>query len=154
MGVEQTELLAPMHRVESVVDIEHDPLRPLAEGGAIKSTIARAIISSERRSGRFSRWPIVDCEATANPGCDLTEGINHISAARKLFKQIKSLLMKLHSTQNTLTDLIVFSLTEDIVTNRLLPVIHPVDPGLDLLHQLRPEACRNCEGRPHTSARS
>ena len=27
--------------------------------------------------------------------------------------------MKLHSTQNTLTDLIVFSLTEAIVTNRL-----------------------------------
>jgi DNA-binding GntR family transcriptional regulator len=36
--------------------------------------------------------------------------------------------MKLHSTQNTLTDLIVFSLTEDIVTNRLLPG-HALDEG-------------------------
>jgi len=36
MGVEQPQLLATMHRVEGVVDIEHDPLWRLAERGAIE----------------------------------------------------------------------------------------------------------------------
>ena len=36
MGVEQAQLLAAMHGVEGVVDVEHDPLRHLPEGGAVE----------------------------------------------------------------------------------------------------------------------
>ena len=36
MGVEQAQLLAAMHRIEGVVDVEHDPLRHLAERRAVK----------------------------------------------------------------------------------------------------------------------
>jgi hypothetical protein len=36
MGVEETQLLAAMHGVERVVDVEHDPFRHLPEGGAIE----------------------------------------------------------------------------------------------------------------------
>ena len=36
MGVEQPQLLAAVHRVEGVVDVEHDPLRDLGEGGAVE----------------------------------------------------------------------------------------------------------------------
>ena len=36
VGVEQPQLLAAVHRVEGVVDVEHDPLRDLGEGGAVE----------------------------------------------------------------------------------------------------------------------
>lgn len=36
MGVEQTKLLAAVHGVKGVVDVEHDPLRYLPEGSAIE----------------------------------------------------------------------------------------------------------------------
>ncbi|EXL04978.1 hypothetical protein BG36_09635 [Aquamicrobium defluvii] len=36
MGIEQAELLAAVHGVKGVVDVEHDPLRHLPEGGAVK----------------------------------------------------------------------------------------------------------------------
>src|SRR5829696_7935469 len=34
MGIEQPQLLAAVHGVERVVDVEHDPLGNLSEGGA------------------------------------------------------------------------------------------------------------------------
>jgi hypothetical protein len=36
MGIEQAKLLAAMHGIKRVVDIQHDPLRHLPEGGAVK----------------------------------------------------------------------------------------------------------------------
>ena len=36
MGIEQAQLLAAVHGVEGVVDVEHDPLRHLPEGGAVE----------------------------------------------------------------------------------------------------------------------
>ena len=36
MGIEQAQLLAAMHGVKGVVDVEHDPLRHLPEGGAVE----------------------------------------------------------------------------------------------------------------------
>lgn len=36
MGVEQPQLLSTIHRVEGIVDIEHDPLWRLTERGAIE----------------------------------------------------------------------------------------------------------------------
>jgi hypothetical protein len=36
MGIEQAKLLAAMHGIKRVVDIQHDPLRHLPERGAVK----------------------------------------------------------------------------------------------------------------------
>lgn len=48
MGIEQAKLLAAMHRIKSVVDVEHDPLRDLSEGGPVRSTITRPMATSVR----------------------------------------------------------------------------------------------------------
>lgn len=36
MGIEEAELLVAVHGVKRVVDVEHDPLRNLPEGGAVE----------------------------------------------------------------------------------------------------------------------
>jgi hypothetical protein len=55
-------LLATVHAVESVVDIEHDALWHLSERGQYCSISARPRRNSARVSGRFSSREIVDCE--------------------------------------------------------------------------------------------
>jgi hypothetical protein len=36
MGIEQAQLLATMHGVEGIINVEHDPPRHLPEGGAVE----------------------------------------------------------------------------------------------------------------------
>ena len=55
MGVEQPQLLAAMHGVEGVVDVEHDPLGNLRERTRNKDRPWRGPCAAARaRSGRFS----------------------------------------------------------------------------------------------------
>ena len=62
MGVEQAQLLAAVHRVEGVVDIEHDALRHLAERAALDVDQGPAQAQQRATSGRFSSREMVDCE--------------------------------------------------------------------------------------------
>lgn len=67
MRVEQTELLAAMNGVESVVEIEHNPFRHPRKGAAIEIDERPPMPSNERVSGQFSRREMVDCEARSGP---------------------------------------------------------------------------------------
>ena len=67
VGIEQPQLLAAVHGVEGVVDVEHDPPRHLPEGRAVQVTIARPMRSRDRTSGKFSRREMVGCDTAPGP---------------------------------------------------------------------------------------
>lgn len=68
VGIEQAKLLASVHSVEGVVNLEYDPLRHLPERGAIEIDHRPPIATSSRTPGRFSSRHSVDCDARFRPG--------------------------------------------------------------------------------------
>ena len=90
MRVEQPQLLAAVHRVERVVDIERDPFGNLGERPAIKIDHRAPIRNSARTSGRFSNREIVDCEHNSRSDGVRSSAILNIGSLRRQLASIPS----------------------------------------------------------------
>ena len=90
VGVEQAQLLAAMHAVEGVVDIEDDALGHRSERAAI--LLDERLPKAQQRSpvGRFSSREIVDCEHNSSPAGKRSSASLNIGSRRSASASLPS----------------------------------------------------------------
>ena len=90
VGVEQPQLLAAVHRVERIVDIERDPFGNLGERLAIEIDHRTAHSQQRANVRQFFNREIVDCEQSSRSDGVRSSAILNIGSLRRELASIPS----------------------------------------------------------------